>query len=173
MGKVKEMLLGECGCLCGCDCDYDYEPEVLVKKTHEGAIIPKYTHDTDSCADMYANTQLTSNSDKIVVKVGERKLIKTGISIGLPLGYEAQVRPRSGLAYKKGIYVHLGTIDNSYRGDVGILLFNLGDEDFVIEHGDRIAQLAIVPISQHTFKEVEDLDSTDRGVTGFGDSGVK
>lgn len=152
-------------------------PKTKVYLSDVNSYIPFYAKDGDSCADLHANTFLTDGEgvDTITVFPNERKLIKTGVHIGLPEGYEAQVRPRSGLAYKKGIHVHFGTIDNQYKGDVGVLLFNLSDEPFEIKNGDRIAQLAIVPISQHEFEEVqsvEDLGNTDRGQGGFGHTGV-
>lgn len=105
----------------------------------------------------------------------ERALIPSGLSIALPVGYEAQVRPRSGLAYKNGITVlnSPGTIDSDYRGEVGVLLINHGDELFVIERGMRIAQLVISPITQLTWDEVETLTETARGKRGFGSTGLK
>ena len=105
----------------------------------------------------------------------ERALIPSGLSIALPGGYEAQVRPRSGLAYKNGITVlnSPGTIDSDYRGEVGVLLINHGDELFVIERGMRIAQLVISPIIQLTWDEVETLTETARGKRGFGSTGLK
>jgi len=105
----------------------------------------------------------------------ERALIPSGLSIALPVGYEAQVRPRSGLAYKNGITVlnSPGTIDSDYRGEVGVLLINHGDELFVIQRGMRIAQLVISPITQLTWDEVETLTETARGKRGFGSTGLK
>ncbi|MDB3952877.1 dUTP diphosphatase [Alphaproteobacteria bacterium] len=105
----------------------------------------------------------------------ERALIPSGLSIALPSGYEAQVRPRSGLAYKNGITVlnSPGTIDSDYRGEVGVILINHGDEPFVIERGMRIAQLVISPITQLTWDEVETLTNTARGERGFGSTGLK
>ena len=106
---------------------------------------------------------------------GERALIPSGLAIALPGGYEAQVRPRSGLAYKNGITVlnSPGTIDADYRGEVGIILINHGDEPFVIERGMRIAQLVITAVSQLIWDEVETLPETTRGEEGFGSTGVK
>jgi dUTP pyrophosphatase len=105
----------------------------------------------------------------------ERALIPSGLAIALPSGYEAQVRPRSGLAYKNGITVlnSPGTIDADYRGEVGVILINHGDEPFVIERGMRIAQLVIAPVTQLTWDEVETLPKTARGEGGFGSTGVK
>lgn len=105
----------------------------------------------------------------------ERVLIKTGLSIALPQGFEAQVRPRSGLAYKKGITVlnAPGTIDADYRGEIGVILVNLSTQDFTIEHGDRIAQLVIAKHERIEWNTVESLSETQRGIGGFGSTGVK
>ena len=102
-------------------------------------------------------------------------MIPTGIQIALPKGYEAQVRPRSGLALKKGISVlnSPGTIDSDYRGDIGVILINLSNEDFIIHNGDRIAQLIVTSYSQISWVEQEKLDVTGRGKGGFGSTGVK
>lgn len=112
--------------------------------------------------------------ENIIIKPMERKLIKTGISIALPESFEAQVRPRSGLALKNGITVlnSPGTIDADYRGEIGVILINLGSEDFTIERGMRIAQMVISPIVQADLIEVEELDETKRGKGGFGSTGV-
>ena len=105
----------------------------------------------------------------------ERRLIPTGLHIALPAGYEAQVRPRSGLALKKGITVlnSPGTVDADYRGEVGVLLINLSQEDFVVNDGERIAQMVIARHEQAEFVEVEVLDETERGEGGYGHTGVK
>ena len=106
---------------------------------------------------------------------GSRKLIPTGLQMAIPQGYEAQIRPRSGLAYRNGITMlnTPGTIDSDYRGEVKMLAVNLGDEPFIIEHGDRIAQMVIAPVTQATVHEAETLPDTDRGAGGFGSTGVK
>jgi dUTP pyrophosphatase len=106
---------------------------------------------------------------------GERTLVPTGLAIAIPEGFEGQVRPRSGLAAKNGVTVANapGTIDWDYRGEVKVILINLGKDPFVIERGMRIAQLIIAPVSQVAVVEVEDLDATVRGVGGFGSTGVK
>jgi dUTP pyrophosphatase len=113
--------------------------------------------------------------NSITLKPLERAIVKTGLFIELPVGTEAQVRPRSGLAAKKGVTVlnAPGTIDADYRGEIGVILVNLSNEDFVIENGERIAQLVIAKHEQPTWKEVEVLSSTDRGAGGFGSTGVK
>lgn len=104
----------------------------------------------------------------------ERALIKTGIYIAIPEGFEAQVRPRSGLALKKGITVlnSPGTIDADYRGELGVILVNLSNEDFIVNDGERIAQLVIAPCEQAEWFEVETLDDTDRGAGGYGSTGI-
>ena len=113
--------------------------------------------------------------ESIVLKPLERRLIPTGLHIALPAGYEAQVRPRSGLALKKGITVlnSPGTVDADYRGEVGVLLINLSQEDFVVNDGERIAQMVIARHEQAEFVEVEVLDETERGEGGYGHTGVK
>ena len=113
--------------------------------------------------------------EKLVLSVGERKLIPTGLYIELPQGYEAQVRPRSGLALKQGITClnSPGTIDADYRGEIGVLLINLSGQEQVIQHGDRIAQLVIQPVVQCTWETAIELSDTQRGDGGFGHTGVK
>lgn len=113
--------------------------------------------------------------ESLVLKPLERRLIKTGIFLGLPEGVECQVRPRSGLAYKNGITVlnSPGTVDEDYTGEVGVILVNLSNEDFTINDGDRIAQLVFARWERVEFAEVEVLDKTDRGSNGFGSTGVK
>lgn len=113
--------------------------------------------------------------ETVTLKPFERTLVKTGLHIELPIGYEAQVRPRSGLALKKGIGVlnSPGTIDADYRGEIGIILINLSQEDFIIENGDRIAQMIIAKHERADWEEVEILSETDRGEGGFGSTGVK
>ena len=105
----------------------------------------------------------------------ERKLIPTGIALALPNGFEAQVRPRSGLAWKHGLTVlnAPGTIDADYRGEIGVILVNLSNEDFTIEHGERIAQLVIAKHERAVWEEVEELTDTSRGAGGFGSTGTK
>lgn len=116
-----------------------------------------------------------SLSDSVVLNPGERKLIPTGLKLALPVGYELQVRPRSGLALKYGITVlnSPGTVDSDYRGDVGVILINLGSEPFTINHGDRIAQAVISKYEVIKWNLVESLDETERGSGGFGHSGVE
>ena len=121
-----------------------------------------------------AGMDLRANIDEpIVLQPGDRALIPTGIKMALPDGYEAQIRPRSGLAYKHGITVlnSPGTIDADYRGDVGVLLINHGREAFTIDDGMRVAQMVVVQYSQFEWESVEDLDKTVRGAGGFGSTG--
>ncbi len=121
-----------------------------------------------------AGMDLRANLDAPVeLQPGDRALIPTGIHLALPYGYEAQIRPRSGLAYKHGVTVlnSPGTIDADYRGDVGVLLINHGKEAFVIEDGMRVAQMVIARYSQFDWNLVSDLDATQRGAGGFGSTG--
>lgn len=123
-----------------------------------------------------AGMDLRANIDKpILLKSLDRVLIPTGLHIALPEGYEAQIRPRSGLAIKKGITClnTPGTIDADYRGDVGVILVNLSREDFVVQPGERIAQMIIGKFEQAEWEVVESLDETERGEGGFGHTGVK
>jgi dUTP pyrophosphatase len=111
----------------------------------------------------------------ITLAPGERKLIPTGLSVEIPAGLEMQVRPRSGLALKKGLTVlnSPGTIDSDYRGEIGVILINLGAEDFTISHGERIAQLVVAPVVQPVVLSVTELTETVRGAGGFGSTGVQ
>ena len=123
-----------------------------------------------------AGFDLRANLDNIeILKPGERKLVGTGLFIALEPGYEAQVRPRSGLALKKGITVlnAPGTVDADYRGEVGVILYNASNEDFEIVPGERIAQMVISKYERIDWEQVETLDETERGAGGFGHSGVK
>ena len=131
---------------------------------------PAYATSQSAGLDLRANL-----TESITLKPLGRILIKTGLFIELPEGYEAQVRPRSGLAYKKGITVlnSPGTIDADYRGEIGVILVNLSEEEFVIENGERVAQLVIAKHEQAEWVEAENLDETYRGAGGFGSTGVK
>lgn len=123
-----------------------------------------------------AGMDLRANLDEpVVLHPLERRLIKTGLHIALPQGYEAQVRPRSGLALKHGITVlnTPGTIDADYRGEIGVCLVNLSQEDFTVNDGERIAQMVIARHEQAQFRVVEELDETERGAGGYGHTGVK
>jgi len=140
--------------------------KVINKSKHD---LPKYQTELSAGMDLYANID-----EPITLKSLERVLVKTGLSISLPKGYEAQVRPRSGLAFKNGITVlnTPGTIDADYRGEIGIILVNLSTQEFTINDGDRIAQMVIAKHENAVWQEVDNLDETNRGVGGFGSSGV-
>lgn len=114
-------------------------------------------------------------SESITLKPLERRLIPTGLKVAIPVGYEIQVRPRSGLAFKHGVTVlnTPGTIDADYRGEIGVLLVNLSSEPFVVEHGERIAQLVVAKHEQISWEEVDELNETTRGAGGFGSTGVQ
>ena len=131
--------------------------------------LPKYMSDGAAGMDIYANVHTDT-----VVAVREIKLIPTGIRIALPQGYEAQIRPRSGLALKNGITMvnTPGTIDSDYRGEIGVIIINHGHEPFTIKRGDRIAQMVINKYEHVFWTETDSLDETERGSGGFGHSGV-
>lgn len=138
-----------------------------VKKLNEDAIIPNFAHKGDAGMDLYSIEQ-------VIIPKNETRLIKTGISIELPHMTEAQVRPRSGLALKHSITVlnSPGTIDEGYRGEIGVILINHGKEDFVVEKHMKIAQMVIKPIYEIHIEEVKDLSDTERGNGGFGSTGM-
>lgn len=130
--------------------------------------LPKYAHDGDSGLDLYASLDF-----EIVIKPGERVLIPTDIYVALPKGFEFQVRSRSGLALKHGIFVlnSPGTIDSGYRNSIGVILYNSGKEDYIVRNGDRIAQLVLQEVPKVVWEEVDTLDNTERGTKGYGSSG--
>lgn len=135
---------------------------------HSHHALPAYATEQSAGMDLRANLDAP-----VVLRPLERRLIPTGLFISLPVGYEAQVRPRSGLALKKGISVlnSPGTIDADYRGEVGVILVNLSNEDFVVEDGERIAQMVVARHEQVKWQPVESLDETERGAGGFGHTG--
>jgi len=141
--------------------------KIINKSKHD---LPHYSTTAAAGMDLRANID-----EEITLQTLERTIIKTGIFIQLPIGYEAQVRPRSGLAFKKGITVlnSPGTIDADYRGEVGVILVNLSSEKFIIKDGERIAQIVIAKHEQARWVEVEILDESTRGAGGFGSTGVK
>jgi len=141
--------------------------KIVNKSNHP---LPHYGTEAAAGVDLRANIETP-----ITLKPLERTLVKTGLFIELPVGYEAQVRPRSGLAYKNGITVlnSPGTIDADYRGEVGVILVNLSNESFVIENGERVAQLVIAKHEQAEWVLVEELAETQRGAGGFGSTGKK
>jgi dUTP pyrophosphatase len=132
--------------------------------------LPQYRSEGASGADLKADVE-----DKIRLRPSERKLIPTGIWLQLPPGYEAQIRPRSGLAYEFGVTLlnAPGTIDSDYRGEVKVVLVNLGSEDFVIRRGDRIAQIVFSRVASVNFDPRPSLEGTTRGEGGFGSTGLK
>lgn len=136
----------------------------------EGLNLPKY--ETAGSAGMDVRAANPEDED-IILKPGQRALVPTGLSLAIPDGYEMQVRPRSGLAFKHGITClnTPGTIDSDYRGELKVLLINLGDQAFTIERGERIAQLVIAPVTQGLWEKVDVLPETDRGEGGFGSTG--
>ena len=139
----------------------------IVNRGHQP--LPAYATEQSAGMDLRANL-----NEPVVLHPLERRLIPTGLYIALPAGYEAQVRPRSGLALKKGITVlnSPGTIDADYRGEIGVLLINLSNDDFVVNDGERIAQMVVARHEQGEFVEVEVLDETERGAGGYGHTGM-
>lgn len=149
--------------------DSKMEDKIEVKiSVSEGARLPGYATSGSAGMDLCAHLER-----EVTIQPGERKLIPTGLRIALPPGYEAQVRPRSGLALKKGLTVlnSPGTVDSDYRGEIGVILINLGHEAVRIGNGERIAQMVIARHSVAEWKEVESLDTTVRGEGGFGHTG--
>lgn len=141
--------------------------KIVNKSSNE---LPGYSTELSAGMDLRANLQ-----ERVILKPLERKLIPTGLFIELPKGFEAQIRPRSGLALKKGITIlnSPGTIDADYRGEIGIILINLSNEEFVIEHGERICQMIVAAHETVKWNLVEILGETDRGGGGFGHTGKK
>ena len=137
------------------------------KRIHPEATLPAYAHASDAGMDV-------RSVEDVTIPVGGRALVHTGLVMELPPRYEAQVRPRSGLALKHGVTVlnTPGTIDAGYRGEVGVILANFGDAPFAVKKGDKIAQLVIAPVTQPVVVEVADVNATDRGAGGFGSTGV-
>ena len=140
----------------------------VINKGHQP--LPQYATAQSAGMDLRANLE-----EPVVLRPMERRLIPTGLYLALPEGYEAQVRPRSGLALKKGITVlnSPGTIDADYRGEVGVLLINLSQEDFTVNDGERVAQMVIARHETASFQQVQVLDETERGAGGYGHTGVK
>ena len=142
--------------------------ELKVLKLHKDVVMPSYATNGSAGMDLRAFVD-----EPILLKPLERKLIPTGLKIELPTGYEAQIRPRSGISIKHGITLVncVGTIDEDYRGEVCIPIINLSNEDFTIQNGDRIAQMIIAPVTQAIIKEVSIISDTLRGTGGFGSTG--
>ncbi|MBQ0142108.1 MAG: dUTP diphosphatase [Prevotellaceae bacterium] len=139
----------------------------IINKSHHA--LPEYATALSAGMDIRANID-----EPMVLKPSERRLIPTGLFIALPEGYEAQIRPRSGLALKKGVTVlnTPGTIDADYRGEIGVILINLSDEPFLVNDGERIAQMVIARHEHIAWHQVNSLDETERGAGGFGHTGL-
>ena len=144
--------------------------EVLIKRLSKNIELPKYETNGSSGMDLSANIE-----KQIKIEPGKTSIIPTGISVSIPKNFEIQIRSRSGLAAKSQISVlnSPGTIDADYRGELKVILINLGNKTFVVERGARIAQMVLCPIIKAKFKEVDSLDDTDRGASGFGSTGFK
>ena len=144
--------------------------KILIKRLSKEVPLPKYETNGSSGMDLAANINAS-----IDINPGRTAIIPTGLALSIPKGFEVQIRPRSGLAAKKKISVlnTPGTIDADYRGEIKVILINLGQEPFKIEKGSRIAQMVVCPIVQAQLKEVDDLNQTERGTGGFGSTGTK
>ena len=144
--------------------------EVLIKRLSKNIELPKYETNGSSGMDLSANIET-----QIKIEPGKTSIIPTGISVSIPKNFEIQIRSRSGLAAKSQISVlnSPGTIDADYRGELKVILINLGNKTFVVERGARIAQMVLCPVVKAKFKEVDNLDDTDRGDGGFGSTGLK
>ncbi|MFH1641804.1 MAG: dUTP diphosphatase [Nanoarchaeota archaeon] len=141
--------------------------KIKIQKIKDNAITPKYAHDGDAGVDLYS-------TEDYLLKPGQRVLISTGIKIAVPKGFEAQIRPKSGLSLKHGLSIvnTPGTIDSTYRGEIGIIMINLGSEEYKIELGKKIAQMVINKVEHVEFEEAQELDSTARDEGGFGSTGL-
>ena len=144
--------------------------EILIKRLSKNIPLPKYETDGSSGMDISANVE-----ENIEIEPGKSEIIPTGLAISIPNNFEIQIRPRSGLAAKNQISIlnTPGTIDADYRGELKVILINLGNNSFVVEKGLRIAQMVLCPIIKANIKEVETLENTKRGSGGFGSTGVK
>ncbi|MDP7179682.1 MAG: dUTP diphosphatase [Candidatus Woesearchaeota archaeon] len=141
---------------------------VKIQKIKDNAVVPSYAHKGDAGVDLYS-------TEDYVLSPGNKILVSTGIKIALPIGYEAQVRPKSGLALKHGLSIvnTPGTIDAGYRGEVGVIVINHGQDEYKIEKGNKIAQMVFNKIEEVNFEESGDLDDTSRGEGGFGSTTLK
>jgi len=140
---------------------------VEIMRISKDAIIPEYAHDDDSGCDLFS-------VEDVIIPPGKHKLIKTGIKIAIPIGFETQVRSKSGLALKQGLFVlnSPGTIDAGYRGEICVILANFSEQPTTIEKGQKVAQMVIMPVFQAAFDEVGRLDKTNRDAGGFGSTGL-
>lgn len=150
------------------------EMELKILKLHADAIEPAYQTDGSVGLDLHAYIDRRIHPRRMLIGPGQIALVKTGIAVQIPAGYEGQIRPRSGLALKYGVTVidSPGTIDPDYRGDIGVVLINHSSMSFQFLHGDRIGQLVISPIQRVLIRSVDKLDKTDRDAGGFGHTGV-
>jgi dUTP pyrophosphatase len=148
-------------------------PVVAVKRLPHGADLPLPAYETAHAAGMDLRAALPDDAP-LTLRPGDRHAVPTGLAIAIPPGFEGQVRPRSGLALRHGVTClnSPGTVDADYRGEVKVILINLGPEDFVVRRGDRIAQLLISPVVQAAWRETDALDETARGAGGFGSTGA-
>ena len=146
--------------------------EIAVKRLPHGEGLPLPAYETAHAAGMDLRAAVPED-EPLTLRPGDRHAVPTGLSMAIPPGFEGQVRPRSGLAFRDGVTTlnSPGTVDADYRGEVKVILINLGPENFVVRRGDRIAQLLIAPVSQATWRETESLDETARGEGGFGSTG--
>lgn len=149
-------------------------PTVPIVRLPHGQDLPLPAYETAQAAGMDLRAAVPVD-EPLTLKPGARFAVPTGLAFALPPGFEGQVRPRSGLAFKSGVTVlnSPGTVDADYRGEVKVILINLGEEDFTIRRGDRIAQLVVAPVIQASWQAVESLDDTARGAGGFGSTGAK
>ena len=144
--------------------------KIKIKKLSNEVLTPKYETPGSSGMDIAAYI-----NEDIIINSGDKALIPTGFSLSIPQGYEVQIRPRSGLAIKKGITIlnTPGTIDSDYRGEIKVVLINLSKDKFTVKNGERIAQMVVCPIVQVSIEEVKELSETNRGIGGFGSTGTK
>ena len=144
--------------------------KIQIKKLSNEVLTPKYETSGSSGMDIAAYIE-----KEVIINPGEKALIPTGFSLSIPQGYEVQIRPRSGLAAKKGVTVlnTPGTIDSDYRGEIKVILINLSKDIFYVKSGERIAQMVVCPVKQVALEEVNELSETNRGVGGFGSTGTK
>lgn len=147
------------------------ELKVIFQKLDHANDLQLPSYETEQAAGMDLRAAL---KEPVTIQPGQRVLIPTGLKMALPAGYEAQVRPRSGLAFRNGITMlnTPGTIDSDYRGELKVLAVNLGEKPFTVRHGDRIAQMVIAPVTHAIIEEAETLEETIRGAGGFGSTGV-
>ena len=144
--------------------------KIQIKKISNEVLTPKYETLGSSGMDLAAYIK-----QDIIINPGDKVVIPTGFSLSIPRGYEVQIRPRSGLAAKKGMTVlnTPGTIDSDYRGEIKVILINLGKDEFIVKNGERIAQMVFCPIKQVIMEEVKELPETERGIGGFGSTGTR